>query len=420
VAPVATDLKAAERNANISLGLLLAGGAAGIYNMTSHLIPFGSGFEMVALAQNLVRHGSFGNPFAVLNTGPTAANPPLYPFLLALIIKVFRVPEIIAFAATLGNIIANAVTANLIWRVSGLFSKDLRVGVVAAIFWILSSELTPSWDVGYTVATLLIFCLLTARTISGQRFVISGIGAGLLAGALFLFNPSTILIFMPWLGWLAYKHRASRKQTLSYCCLVFGVLCLTGATWGLRNQQQLGRFVIRTNLGMTLYASDNDCARPSLVASEANNCYQAHHPNTSIEEAELLKKLGEVDYDQVRRHDAEEWMRTHPGPLLRLMLARVLEFWFPIADQHPFQSAVIWVCTVLSIPGLILMMRKGNELTLFSGFVLLIYPLMYYVVVSDVRYRLPVLWLSLLSAAIFVTWCWDLRSGLSRGPKTSI
>jgi hypothetical protein len=44
------------------------------------------------------------------------------------------------------------------------------------------------------------------------------------------------------------------------------------------------------------------------------------------------------------------------------------------------------------------------------GFVLpalLIYPLMYYIVVSDVRYRLPVLWLSLLAAAQFVVWAWD-------------
>jgi hypothetical protein len=418
--PAATDREAAARNANISLGLLLAGGAAGIYTMTSHVIPFGSGFEMVALAQNLVRHGSFANPFAVLDTGPTAANPPLYPFLLALMIKVFRVPEIVVFIATLGNIIANAVTANLIWRISGLFFNDLRVGLVAAIFWILSSQLTPSWDVGYTVTTLLIFCLLTARTISGRRFVISGTGAGLLAGALFLFNPSTILISMPWLGWLAYKHRASRKQTVSYCCLVIAVLCLTGATWGVRNQEQLGTFVIRTNLGMTLYASDNDCARPSLIASEANNCYQAHHPNTSIEEAQLLEKLGEVNYDHVRKHDAEDWMRSHPIPLLRLTLARVRDFWFPIADKHLFQSAVIWICTVLSIPGLILMVRKRSDVTLFVGFVLLIYPLMYYIVVSDVRYRLPVLWLSLLSAGSFVIWCWDLRSGLSRRLKSAL
>jgi hypothetical protein len=56
---------------------------------------------------------------------------------------------------------------------------------------------------------------------------------------------------------------------------------------------------------------------------------------------------------------------------------------------------------------------------MFTGFVLLVYPMMYYIVVSDVRYRLPVLWLSLLPAATFVMSCWDLRSWWSRGLKTS-
>jgi hypothetical protein len=75
---------------------------------------------------------------------------------------------------------------------------------------------------------------------------------------------------------------------------------------------------------------------------------------------------------------------------------------------------------VLSIPGLLVMMRRRNEFTMFTGFVLLVYPMMYYIVVSDVRYRLPVLWLSLLPAATFVMWCWDLRLGQFRGQKASI
>ena len=407
---VAGDPKTAARDANISLLLLAAGGVAGIVYMTTHVIPFGGGFEMVALAKNLARTGSFGNPFGVLDTGPTAANPPLYPFLLSLVIKVFRLPDIVLFIATLGNIVTNALTANLLWRISRAFSLDSRAGVVAALLWVLSSLLLPSWDVGCTVPTLLIFCLITSQTISRPRFRLSAIAAGLLAGALFLFNPSTILIFVPWVGWLAYKHRKTLRQTVTYCCVIFGVLLLVGAAWGIRNQHQLGKFVIRTNLGMTLYASDNNCARSSLIASEANNCYQEHHPNTSLEEAQLLQRLGEVKYDQVRLADAKEWMRTHPIPFLRLSLARVRDFWFPIADKHLFQSAVIWVCTALSIPGIILMIRRRAEVAPFVVFVLLIYPLMYYIVVSDVRYRLPVLWLSLLPAGTFLVWCWDWRS----------
>ena len=39
----------------------------------------------------------------------------------------------------------------------------------------------------------------------------------------------------------------------------------------------------------------------------------------------------------------------------------------------------------------------------FLGTILLIYPLPYYVVVSAVRYRVPVLWLSSLTAGYFLT-----------------
>ncbi len=404
---IASDANLASRNPDVSLWLLAAGGAAGIWDMTTHVVPFGKGFEMVALAENLARYGSYVNPFSVLATGPTAANPPLYPLVLALIFRVFRSPDLVSSIATLGNILANAFAAMLLARVSNLFYRDVRPGVVAAALWILSSQLTPAWDVGLTVPMLLMFCLMTSATISKPKFGMSGLAAGLLAAALFLFNPSTTLIFVPWIGWLAYKHRKSPKQTVAYCCLLFGVLAVLGGSWGFRNQQQLGKFVIRTNLGMTLYASDNDCARPSLLASEVNNCYQAHHPNTSIEEAQLLSSLGEVNYDQVRVKDARAWMRGHPGRFLRLTLARARDFWFPVPDQHLFQSAVIWVTTLLSIPGMFLMVRRRMETAPFLLFVLLIYPLMYYIVVSDVRYRLPVLWLSLLPAGIFLVRFWD-------------
>ena len=80
---------------------------------------------------------------------------------------------------------------------------------------------------------------------------------------------------------------------------------------------------------------------------------------------------------------------------------------------------IIWLATALSVPGLILMALRREPVTLFVAAVLLIYPLMYYVVVSDVRYRYPVLWLSLLQAgyliARIVSNAGRLRSGFLPG-----
>ena len=56
------------------------------------------------------------------------------------------------------------------------------------------------------------------------------------------------------------------------------------------------------------------------------------------------------------------------------------------------------IISALAVPGLILLMYRRIPVSLYLAVVAATYPLIYYVVVSDVRYRYPVLWLSLLSA----------------------
>ena len=377
--------------------------------MASHSVPFGQGFEMVALAQNLASHGTYANPFPVLATGPTAANPPLYPFLLAILFKLFRSENLVLLFATLANILANAVTAVLLPRISIIFYRDFRPGVAAAVLWILSCYLLPDWDVEFAIATLLIFCLVTAATMQRPRFAGYAALAGLLAGALLLFNPATVLIFVPWMVFLLYRNRSTSRQSALYACVVFAILIAAGSAWGFRNQRELGKFVMRTNFGTSIYTSNNDCASPSLLASEDSNCHQLHNPNTNISEALLLKQIGEVNYDRQRTNETKAWIRAHPEKFLRLTLARMLDFWFPVVGEHPFKAFVIWTATLLSLPGLLLMLKRRMDLAVFTLVVLLVYPLMYYIVVSDVRYRLPVLWLSLLPAGFFLVELWSRR-----------
>jgi hypothetical protein len=392
-----------RRLANISFIFLLAGGVVGLYNMASTVIPFGEGFEMVALANNLAHNGAYANPFQVLLTGPTAANPPLYPLLLAIIVKIFKAHALVSLAASICNIIANALTAAWLPRISLLIYKDIRPGIIASVLWLLCMQLMPSWDTSFTLAALLLFCMLSSSGIEKEDSVRRGAIAGVIAGALFLLNPSTIFIFLPWLAWIGFEHRSTLRQTTRFCTALLAVVLLMASSWAFRNHQRLGKFVVRTNLGMTLYASNNDCARSSLLSEEADNCYQARHPNTSLKEAELLMRLGEPAYDRLRIQDTERWIQTHPGPFMRVTLARVRDFWFPAAGEHPFKAAIIWLATLLAIPGLLLMIARREHVTWFVVVVLMIYPLMYYVVVSDVRYRLPVLWLSLLPAGFLLT-----------------
>lgn len=392
------------RRAEVSLLLFFAALVVGFSQLT-HSGPFGPRLEMLAIARNLADHGTFANPYFSMNTGPTAANPPLYPIMLALLIKSVKTPALQWFVAASGSIVANALTAAWLPYVSFLFFGDVIAGLFASLFWLAAMQTIPSWDTSYTVAGLLLFCLMTAVHINKNRSVGAfGALAGVVSGSLFLLNPSSIMVFLPWLIYLYTRQRAHAAHATKYCCFLIATLCLFAAAWAGRNYHELGGFVVRTNLGLTLYASNNDCAESSLIKDALNRCYQAHHPNYSVSEAQLIRTLGEIRYDQKRIADSRSWMADHPRRFLRLTVKRIREFWFPPLDESTYTGAasyaayVIWIITALSIPGVILMAYRREPVTLFVIAVLLIYPLLYYIVVTDVRYRYPVLWLSLLTA----------------------
>jgi hypothetical protein len=178
---------------------------------------------------------------------------------------------------------------------------------------------------------------------------------------------------------------------------------LTALPWMLRNDSTLGTFSVKDNFGMTVYASNNDCAKSTLAASSASGCYDAMHPNSSARELLILNRLGESRYDSVRTGDTFRWIRSHPEAFARLTAGRILDFWFPPAASPLYSTFTIWVATGLAVPGLILLIYRRIPVALYIIAVAAAYPLLYYIVVSDVRYRYPLLWLSLLCAGYLLS-----------------
>ena len=138
-----------DRSGDINLVLMLAAGLTGVYAQAA--LPAQPGAEMWTLAKNLAYQGAFANPFQILPTGPTAANPPLYPFFLAILIKVLGSVTLYGWASILGTILANIATAVLLPRASVVFFGDAVPGVFASLLWIASMQSMPGWDMNYTV-----------------------------------------------------------------------------------------------------------------------------------------------------------------------------------------------------------------------------------------------------------------------------
>ena len=389
-------------NADVSSALFAVGAIIGLLHLVG-IIGFGRGFEMVAVARNLADHGAFADPFDAGATGPTAANPPLYPLLLACMFKILGNPNLVTWVATICNIIVNAVTAALLPQVALVLFDDAFPGVIASVACLAAMQLMPAWDTGYTVAGLMLFCLFSASGMNKRNAAGYGALAGLATGVLALLNPASLLVTLLWIAWLAVPRKSI--AVVRYCGAFFATLCLVMSLWVVRNNVQLGAPVLRTNFGMSVYASNNDCASASLVEDERGDCYQRHHPNTSREEAQLVRTLGEVAYDRKRTADAMTWMATHPDRFRSLTLGRIREFWFPLPGGYPYTTAVVWLITGLSVPGLVLMAWRCERATYFLLAVLLVYPLMYYVVVTDMRYRYPILWISALAAGYAASFC---------------
>jgi hypothetical protein len=407
-----------EHDTNLALFLLSI--LAGIFYL--RLSSVDPGAEMMQLARNLAASGTFGNPFQSIPTGVSANNPPLYPLFVATLIKVFGSPMQAMIVALLVAILANASVSVMLPRISDLIWGNTIPGVLAAGLWMVTMQPIPAWDTNITVAGLIGFCLFTSPIMrKAENPTRRAVLAGIFAGLLYLLNPSSILILLPWIAFLFWHARASWRRAAVHCVVLVAVMSLFAVGWGLRNYRELGAFVTRTNLGIALYASNNDCAQSTLLRNVLSGCFKAHHPDANVDEAELLRQMGEVPYDRMRVADAKRWMQAHPQKFMTLTGQRFIEFWFPATEMIPavtpstpvsaitamarrwaraqnFFARAIWIVTALSLPGLILMLVRREPMTVFIVATLAIYPLMYYMVNADMRYRYPVLWLSLLPA----------------------
>lgn len=379
-------------------GLFVFGLLVGLLQLSSFDgLGFGRGFEMIAIAKNIAAQGTFGNPFEPAITGPTAVVPPLYPIALAAIIKIFQVPGLIIFAATVSNIVVNAMGSALMPRLALIFFGDMRPGMIAGLLWTFSIRLMPQWDVSYTVAGLMVFCCLAAEaveTLSMRKTVLTGFAGGLLT----LMNPATVLLSVPWVVFLLVSRGVPLRRSVRFLSCVLLVIAASNVPWLIRNYTIWNAFALRTNFGMTIYASNNDCAESGLVASMESGCYLATHPVSSQAEVRLLQELGEVEYDRMRTRVALDWIATHPERYRELTGRRIVAFWFPELEFPTVPTYVIWGVTVISIPGFLLMARRRELVAWYVLLVWLIYPLMYYNVVASDRYRYPMLWTSLLPA----------------------
>ena len=366
---------------------------------------FGAGFESVALARSLAEHGEYANPF-LIPTGPSAHLAPLFPAFLALLIWLFGYSLAFAVIASACAALTQALHNALLPAVSKLFFNDRRPGLCAALLALPPPvySYVPVWEGIYCAAGLILFCLYSERQVGrggAPGLFLTGVAMGLLA----LLNPVSVLVAGPWLLFLLWK--AAPRIRARVCLLAAAGALIALLPWTVRNYRQFHAwFFVRDNLGIELFVSNNDTARPTLDAN-LGHALLALHPTGSESEAAAVRDLGEFRYNQSRLRAALEWIRSHRDRFRALTLARIRLFWFPDPGDDAWHAWIVSIVTAASVLGLALLAIRRRAVAIFAAVVFAVFPLVYYVTQANARYRTPILWLSLLLAGYLAVGCWD-------------
>jgi len=374
------------------------------------------------IAYSLVSGKGFSNPFR-RETGPTAWLTPVYPFLVAAAFKLFGAFTIPAFFFLVFlNILFSTAVCIPIFHV-GERIAGLGVGAAAAWLWALfpSAIMVPfEWVWDTSLSALLAATLLWATLeLADAHRMRDWCFYGLLWGFTLMTNPSlgSLLPFL--LGWAAYRTRrrdatASSARSFGWLqkpAFAIGLAILCCVPWTIRNYVAFHRFLpLRSNFSLELYIGNN----------ENYDDKHPRFPGPITKERETLRyfRIGETTFMDEERRKAMAFIVSHPRVEVILFADRFAAFWtgLPNAVQN-FLSTDSWLvralvlCAILSgmgaLAGIAVLVRRSSDYAFPLAAYPVVFPFLYYITHTSLRYRHPIEPVVLLLTAIAAqaVWC---------------
>jgi 4-amino-4-deoxy-L-arabinose transferase-like glycosyltransferase len=353
---------------------------------------FGFGFEMGRIGRSLALGEGFSNPFDGI-TGPTAWEPPVYPYLIAGVFKLLGVyTRASAMVLLCMSSFFSALTCVPIYWI-GRRSFDEKVALWSAWVWAVLPPIIfwcTRW-VWETSLAALILVVIFGLTLSLEE--IDGLSAwaawGLLWGVAALTNTS-LLGFLPACGlWGWYCCGKLGKRAFSGVALAAVMFVASIAPWLIRNERALGTFIfIRSNFGVELRLGNGP---------GANGTWMDYlHPTKNKEQLELYWQMGEIAYVGQRKREAIAFIREDYGRFAWLSVKRFAYYWggLPHPDktlaQTLLKNAWLFVTSILAFWGLWKALRVGRPGAWLFLWLILSYPAVYYFTFAHPRYRHPI------------------------------
>jgi len=353
---------------------------------------FEFGWEMGRVGRSIAQGHGFSSPYEG-NTGPTAWEPPLYPYLIGGVFKVFGIyTQASAWVLLSINSLFATLTCIPIFLIARRTFGE-RIAMWSAYGWALNPyvwywSIHWIWDTTFTPLVLTCIFLLALEL---QEW--PGLRGWALFGALYgvgaLANP-TMLAFLPFCGLWIWRQRYRRGlPSIGGVALSSVVFFLVLSPWVIRNYEVFGRFVfLRDDFGLQVRLGNGPHADGMLMAYL--------QPNLNHLELEKFQEMGELAYGESCKQVAFAWIREHPTRFAVVSLKRFFYYWNgipkPTSSVAPvdFRNSAFLATSVLALWGLGRALRqKRPGAWLYAGLVLT-YPTVYYFVFPHARYRHPI------------------------------
>ena len=367
-------------------------GAFRQYHMRAEDDHYGFGWEMGRVARSIAQGNGFSSPYGG-DTGPTSYEPPLYPFLIAGVFRVFGIYSTAsAWVLLTINSIFSAATCIPVYLIARrVFDESVALWSARvwaflpyvwywAIHWIWDTTFTP------LVLSLIVLLTLEMQDRPGWRgwWLFGG-----LWGIAALANPSTMAFLPPSGLWLWWRRRGNSMPSLGGMVLASAVFVVVLAPWLVRNYAVFGDFVfIRGDAGLQLRLGNG----PS-----ADGMWMSYLPPSANKlELEKYQQLGELGYNAECKRLAFDWIRANPGRFAVISAKRVFYYWNGV--PRPSDSRALWdfrdsaflASSVLALWGLARALRQKRPGAWLLAWLVLTYPAIYYLVFAHARYRHPI------------------------------
>lgn len=353
---------------------------------------FSFGWEMGRIGASLASGHGFSNQFGP-PTGPTAWEPPLYPYLIAAVFHIFGIySKASAFMILTFNSVCSALTClPIFWIAHRLFSEKVAVGSTWAwallpniMFWCTRAV----WETSLSALLLAVVFFLTL-TMEEREGWLPWFGFGLLWGIIAL-NGTSLIAFLPPAGLWAWYRRAERgKRSFAGVVLASAVFFACIAPWLIRNYETFGRFIfVRDNFGAELRLGNGDGADGTLMLYED----PPHDPAAMRQ----VQDMGEIAYIAMRKQQALAFIKADYPRFAWLSVKRFIFFW----ASPPKATVPVWVelaknslflaSSILGFWGLGLALKRRRPGAWLMFWLMLLYPAVYYFVYALPRYRHPI------------------------------